>query len=65
VLSPERIYRLLAMQTVTWSKRQQVDEGTRALELPGIFLDKGAMNRNGETAQQANLYRLSSSLLSA
>jgi hypothetical protein len=64
-LPPKRIYRLLAMQTVTWSKRKKLDEGTRALKPPGIFLDRGAMNRDGETAQQANLYRLSSSLLSA
>jgi hypothetical protein len=65
MLPPERINRLLAMQTVTWSKRQKLDESTRALEPPRIFLDMGALNRDGETAQQANLYRLSSSLLSA
>jgi hypothetical protein len=64
-LLPERIYRLLAMQSVTWSKRQKLDERPRALESPGILLDRGAINRDGETAQQANLYRLSSNLLSA
>jgi hypothetical protein len=65
MLSPERIYRLLAMQTVTWSERQKLDKSTRALESPSIFLDRGAINRDGETAQQANLHRLSSNLLSA
>ena len=64
-LPPERLNRLLAMQTMTLSKRQKFDEGTRALKPPGIFPDRSAINRDGETAQQANLYRLSSSLLSA
>ena len=62
-LPPERINCLLAMQSVIWSKRQQLDEGTRALKPPGIFPDRCVINRDGETAQQANLHRLSSSLL--